>query len=459
MRRTSWWGPLVCLALGACTSLQGGARVSPWPSDPPSSGFPGIINVSDGRAQPQRRFVFNIHGMGCTRRDYNDGLVSSLRRYGFTQALTSTPLLAEIRESIPDDDANCDGVPDRERQRDLVGWFDIPLARSVNVRGEGLDCDPADTAPPCRYTTFGSLRVDRLTHGAEELFIYTHYWHDDFWALQRRYLTADIRQGERALINGVLKRELMDRGFSDAVAYLGPLGELARESIRTSVCVMLWHASSSPQVAAVPASGNCLDRSPPMIPESVEFSFISHSLGSRMLFDALSADPYQSHLADGAETRSANERIAVQRLADRTRVVYMAANQMPLLGLGSVRLSNAQRTADVCAAETFIYCRSQGLDSPPLHVVGFYDPDDILGFRADGGMVRAANAQAEAYGLRFTNVRHRNATQWLWILSWPGSAHDQELNRESSRRLILCGANVDGDGHLTPQLTGCVRGR
>lgn len=463
MRRFAWLAPLICSLIVACTATQGGARL-----DGPGTAFPGIINGPAGAQPPADRFIFNIHGMGCTKRDYNAGLARSLESYGFARIAAPTPSISfssnavALREgrafhpSSPDEDFDCDTLADTEAPPSTTDWYDIPLVRAVDVRGEGLDCDTIGDVPPCRYTTFGSLRVDTLQRiGAggqpQRLLIYTYFLNDDYWAIQRHYIGADFRTSGRALINGSLKRDILDRGFVDAVAYVGPIRDITRESIRTAVCLMLTHAATGQPQLTLPNAGDCLSHAPQEIPNSVEFSFITHSLGSRMLFDALSVDHERAGLVSAS--RSAAESASMSALADHTRVVYMAANQLPLLGIGRVTYARAAPDDD-CDALTFIYCRGpRAAGQPPLQVVGFFDPDDLLGYRADSGTA------VEGEGVQFINIRHRNADQWLWTLTWPQAAHDQELNRETSRRLIFCGGVADANGRVDPNMAGCGRER
>ena len=83
----------------------------------------------------------------------------------------------------------------------------------------------------------------------------------------------------------------MDNGFSDAVGYLSVLGRLERAVLKSALCVMVADAAgvSAPQGAQ---SEGCLAALAPQMgalaSTPVEFDFLSHSLGSRMLFHVLS---------------------------------------------------------------------------------------------------------------------------------------------------------------------------
>jgi hypothetical protein len=75
------------------------------------------------------------------------------------------------------------------------------------------------------------------------------------------------------------------------------------------------------------------------IPDKVQFAFVTHSLGSRMLYDVLA--PRQE---DGTVSPAApgTARAALQQ---KTDVVYMAANQLPLLALGQLQVGPIPRPA------------------------------------------------------------------------------------------------------------------
>jgi hypothetical protein len=268
-----------------------------------------------------------------------------------------------------------------------------------------------------------------------------------------------------AVANTYLKHDLMDGGFSDAATYAGPAGELARAGISSVLCTMALEAAGKgfhPEAAhSLRTCGDGLDTGP-----DVEFSYVSHSLGSRMLFDVLAPRAPLEDAAASAERGSARG-----LLIDRGRTIFMAANQLPLLALARIQLSGdpaggpksasaSPATADAAAAgaapvdpvvsllqakrrfEGYTDKRKPG--PPPadsLQVIDFLDPDDILGFQASD----TSKAQAE-----FIDVSHRNAAQFFWAVTWPGTAHDHELKRPETRQMILCGARIRANGRVVP---------
>jgi hypothetical protein len=322
----------------------------------------------------------------------------------------------------------------------------------------------------------------------------------------------------------MLKKGLVNEGFSDAAAYLGPMKSIVLEGVQSAVCAMLADASGQkfksedvtrinpdtgrsevvyrriPRTPAPPvtvvengvsreemrknASGRALVMAGNECLQALdisgigydrEFHFVTHSLGSRMLLDALS--PYAGGVG---LNRNAN----LGMLAEQTRTIFMAANQIPLLGLGTLNVaphdkpemldaplkapalprqtndvpslvatSGGELEQAVCEGRSFFDCRTSGaitgtVDAIPLWVISFMDPEDVLGYRADAAIVGINNpSQTCVTGItcvRFTQVVHRNTPVWLWLLAFPGEAHDKELVRDSSIALIFCGADAKG---------------
>jgi len=288
--------------------------------------------------------------------------------------------------------------------------------------------------------------------------MFTYYWDADLAALQDPFFAEDLKE-RHAAINGALKRDVVDLGFGDAAAYLGPAGSLVREGIEGAVCAMLRDAASSAQPAGACRLAD-LGAAETNAIRGVEYSFISISIGSRMLYDVLSAPSPPT--TESPAALAAGEPTAVRALAKNTRNFFMLANQLPLLALGEVTVSDASRaeagftSGDECAAPRNFFkaaacerrTRPGELSSNlgQLEVVAFHDPDDLLGFRASGAM-----AKPDQNGVRFIEVSNRNTPVWLGMLAMPQDAHATEMKHAASARLILCGAQLQDGGRLKAQ--------
>jgi hypothetical protein len=338
-------------------------------------------------------------------------------------------------------------------------WIPAATRRDWHVRGEALACrgDDADE-PPCLYKSFGDYRFDRLRgDGGDQVVVVSYYWHLDLWRAQYPFLHDDFQQ-DPGFISGPLKHETVGGGLGDAAAYLGDLGIPLREGMATAICAMLQDAADL-QSRGSSGLETCLaEGEGSRIAPKVQFGFVSHSLGSRILFDVLT-DGWG--VAGPAERRRASQREAYETLAAQTTSFFMAANQLPLLGPGLVSVTAQPPIPPTALPEhcanlpSFLALRcvlkSSGdqrlVRDSMLDVVAFHDPGDLLGYRVSGGMAAAPS------GVRFLTVEHRNTPQILWAGSWPLSAHDRELERQTSIGLILCGG-VEARGTLRPRVCG-----
>jgi hypothetical protein len=409
-------------------------------------------------------------------------------------------------------------------------WDDAPTAKVHEFEGEALSCEgSAADRPPCLYDHFGQYRVDWFLHadGKRRVVVYSYLWHDDLWRLQRPFLAHDLaglQTGFAGWTAGSLTRELktniVNEGLSDVAAYLGPAGGALKEGMSSAVCIMLREAAGRPVTTAEHNSAislspsDCLDETSAdsLLERGARISFISHSLGSRMLFDVLSAPssgktPTEANRTPGTPTKAL---VATRKATD---TFFMAANQLSLLGIAEVKGPQATSpgvtgtgppavreapvpgcpkslpgflTADCRAPKDSETRKAQksgmsmtaqiAFDAPrPLKVVGFFDPGDILGYSLVGG--RTGQGPTD---ISFISVLHRNTPQILKLGSNPLEAHDNELALETlpapgagqsrphqappyprdrptevfkspnALAMIFCGATSDPQGRLIP---------
>jgi hypothetical protein len=143
----------------------------------------------------------------------------------------------------------------------------------------------------------------------------------------RDQLAYDANVGAtRASLNGDLKTNLMDTCLIDAIVYSGKNGDPFRQAMRLSVCQSLG--------GEIDAAGRC-DLA--AAPEPRKIAFVTESIGSKILFDALRA-LWSAASPDTAAPASLNKGTTRAALAQRlaqVSVIYMAANQIPLLDQAS----------------------------------------------------------------------------------------------------------------------------
>ncbi len=215
---------------------------------------------------------------------------------------------------------------------------------------------------------------------------------------------------KRALLNGMVKDRLLNDCLADVLVYEGDSHETIRDAMVEAV---------SRIVAANPDG---------------QLAVVAESLGSKMLFDALT-----SMLESNQPRTQALGQQATRRLA----LLYMAGNQLPILGLAEQSLfAKAMPAQD--ALQRFLELRRrqpgprrEGL--PQLTVVAFSDPNDLLSYR----LLPARYAGPD---VAVADVLVSNDTTWLGLVENPVSAHMGYLANPDVGELIVCGF---------PRLAGC----
>jgi hypothetical protein len=226
----------------------------------------------------------------------------------------------------------------------------------------------------------------------------------------------------RAALNRALKDRLLDDCLADAVIYQGK----AREAINQRMQAAILQALGAPAgmgAALVPGGGE-------VPPAAVPLVLITDSLGSKVTFDAI------FKLSESPDTAE-----AALRLFKRTPLIFMRANQLPLLQLAQMDLDGnmappgpGEFPADPIQA---LVQRSgmQGIGKPTdvPTVVAFSDPNDVLSYT----LVKSPLAARATYPI--IDVVVSNAPTWLGLLEAPERAHTAYPDNATVRRMIACG--------------------
>ncbi len=167
---------------------------------------------------------------------------------------------------------------------------------------------------------------------------------------------ADNMPTKRVWINRALKEGLLDRKLSDAVLYSGTYGKIIQRGVADVLC----HVSTGDY-----ADKQCVW--PQDVPESLskmQYIFVTHSLGSRIVFDTLlnlrNYDGVEAanHVAlkgliastdSDAEmlpspfhrwfAKNSNPSKLTNHIIEKTAGIYMMANQVSLIGLSQIEHS------------------------------------------------------------------------------------------------------------------------
>lgn len=224
-------------------------------------------------------------------------------------------------------------------------------------------------------TSLGKLRIQRFFNKerTRELLFYELTWSDiikDEKALIE-YDDSGTYAFKRASINRALKK-FFNSHVPDPMIYLGSSRERILLAVRQASCWMFrndWTELPEKATTACEVDANTMVR---RIADD-DYFFVTHSLGSRVMIDAL-----QSIAADfgGGKGKKLYPGLfsAVQK---KNLTVFMLANQLPLLQLG--------RPNPEVTRQFDRYCRLSGdkYDErmfSQVRVVAFSDPNDVLSY-------------------------------------------------------------------------------
>jgi hypothetical protein len=230
-------------------------------------------------------------------------------------------------------------------------------------------------------------------------------------------------QDNRLSLNSMGKTFVNTR-LADPMIYGGAFGEVLRGAAKTAICILLRDDKDADSPQCDLADLNI---------GSGEVAIISSSMGSSLVFDTVSRFN---------EVGTPKEKAAINTFLQRSKRIYMFANQIPLLDLrelGDVTGPNwldsypcPEKPPSSALAATgsrglrnFLVLRRNvaAIDEalPPslaLNVVAFSDPNDLLTYGLSDRF------KAKCSPARFANVTVTNAkTGWLFVAADPIEAH------------------------------------
>jgi hypothetical protein len=210
---------------------------------------------------------------------------------------------------------------------------------------------------------------------------------------------------KRATANAMLKDWLLNDCLADALVYEG----ISRPIIRRAMVEALAQALGGSDAPLV---------------------LVSDSLGSKLVFDALSD-------MLGASTPSAQ--VMAQKTSARLTQVFMNANQLPILGLADqsvsqppATLANEVATPPVDALQRYLRLRGQTPALSKLMLVAFTDPNDLLSYR----LMPSRYASEE---VRIPDVLVSNDKTYLGLLERPDTAHTNYPKNPAIATFTACG--------------------
>lgn len=222
---------------------------------------------------------------------------------------------------------------------------------------------------------------------------------------------------QRASLNRMTKDRLVNDCLADAMIYQGQPRIDIDERMQAAI------------VQAVNTTGGRPATNPPG-PVVV----ITDSVGSKITFDAI----YKLATAHGKGKEQAG-----MALFNRTALVFMRANQMPILALadkhldGTLAAERGEAGFPGDPIQALIQRRETAPGESRFHgvptVVAFSDPNDLLSY----ALARSPLAAAATYPI--IDVIVSNDVTYLGLVELPNTAHLDYAKNEAVRRLIACG--------------------
>lgn len=229
-------------------------------------------------------------------------------------------------------------------------------------------------------------------------------------------LAYDLTKGgpKRASLNGKLKDGLLNDCLADALIYQGA----SRLPIQRAMSNTLEKILASNSASAIT----------PLI-------LISDSLGSKITFDAVAS------LLNSAEKQS-----AIQPAVGRMAILFMFANQIPILRLAEQDISRTEDfrgggvASEVDGLREIIRIREnsfRGAGVSKLSLVAFTDPNDLLSYRLQASEYTGTDVVV-------TNILVSNEMTIGGWLERPDLAHTGYRENLEVTKLLACGSVLSG---------------
>lgn len=223
--------------------------------------------------------------------------------------------------------------------------------------------------------SLGTLSAQRFTDEQlqRELIVYELTWSriSDHARDMLRFDSSETHTRHRATLNQTGKAFVNDR-LVDPLVYVGVGREKILNAVRQGIC---W-AYSTDWDSFPTISAHCGQDDPDFgsrLPVDRYF-FVTHSLGSRIVLDALETSAAELY-AQLDQTSGKTPFMA--SLQDQTMTVFMLSNQLPLLQAGFPPVPVSGQIAAYCAPDSPLHERRIVART---QVIAFSDPNDLLSY-------------------------------------------------------------------------------
>ena len=415
---------LVPLYLGGCASLgEGLGRALMGPGEkedtrqcyvrgPAFDGIAQLLEKSE-RGGPETSGglkVLMVHGIGTHQAGYSTRLAENLARELELDVVDRAPKTITLRLALAQEHMKMGAALGRLRGKlgDKNG--------SVSV------------------TNYRSKKGDR------EMTFYELTW-SEITEADKRIIAADD-SGEYSFRRAGLNKELkqfVNAYLPDPLIYLGDAQLNIQLAVSQTLCWMFTR-----EYVQLPEHSDQVcnfANYPPTVLRKDSYVFISHSLGSRILTDALQS--VTATMAQTAASKNPPANVAAWRdaLRDETLTIFMLSNQLPLLQLG--------RDPPEVTNQYDEYCTSTGKKRGQrvfarTNIVAFSDPNDILSWAVppayeDQNMDSRMCPRLDNVIINIAEVKNFLGLE----LAAPGEAHRGYDNDQRVIKLMVHGMSDD----------------
>lgn len=339
--------------LSACASFgEGVARAIMAKSDQEDArqcyvrgrAFDGMEQLIDETQAGGDLKVLMVHGIGTHSPGYSTRLAENLAR-----------------------ELNLD-IVDREPKTITLRLDLAPADTEAALASGRLRGEPGDRIGNVNVSTFRSKASDR------RMIFYELTW-SEITEADKRILAYDD-SGEYSFRRAELNRDLkqfVNTQLPDTLLYLGNAQLNIQLAVTQTLC---WMFTRDYEALPEHADEAChFRKEPPRQAGRDSYAFVSHSLGSRILTDAMQtvAEALGQYGGGAAESPTVAPWRDVLRSAELT--IFMLSNQLPLLQLGRATPEVTNQYTDYCTPDgekhgQNIFTRT--------NIIAFSDPNDIL---------------------------------------------------------------------------------
>nr|VFK14065.1 MAG: hypothetical protein BECKLPF1236B_GA0070989_105520 [Candidatus Kentron sp. LPFa] len=357
-----------------------------------------------------------VHGIGRHCIGYADGLITGIaRRANLSPAIDEASLYLPA-EQCGEDVANYDFEIKQTKDCELIQRQGLSDRNCQRLKVEAAYTNPLSKGAGSSTFFPGYIRTQNYAEKGDAngaaLRLYELTWDPATRWAKNFYVQAadDISNRSRAFLNRELKQRIINESISDAVLYLGQYRPMMQYPLLMSLCKIMSDAvgvaDRDNQVFSCDL-GKIADefRSPGSLEaffKKNEIVVMTHSLGTRMLFDTLGLMGHDDFLARLQDALAENEitikipessldQAVARQVRDVLSIsinkVFTLANQVPLLELGRVTTPTSFAVdSDLGAGFNEFLKRRIDNDElpghavPPLQLVAFTDPNDLLSY-------------------------------------------------------------------------------